>query len=262
MKKDLPESIRKAIEGLPYTEDTIGKSGSRVLMFESMVLKIEPASAKTAETVRLMRWLCGKLPAPQVLAFETRDGVDHLLMTRVRGKMACHTDYLSRPSTLIPLLAEALHTLWRTGIADCPRVMGLDTVLKEARFRVENGLVEIENTEPDTFGPGGFASPEKLLQWLEDNRPEEKALLTHGDFCLPNLFFDGDHLSGFIDLGGAGVGDPWRDIALCWRSLRHNTDGTYGSVFPGYTMDRFFDALGIAPDAEKLRYYTLLDELF
>ena len=67
-------------------------------------------------------------------------------------------------------------------------------------------------------------------------------------------------MSGFIDLGDSGVADKWRDLALCFRSLRHNTDGTYGHVVPGLRAEKLFDHLGIAPDWDKLRYYILLDE--
>ena len=87
--------------------------------------------------------------------------------------------------------------------------------------------------------------------------------LIHGDFCLPNIFFQGDCLSGMIDLGRAGLADRWQDIALCYRSLKHNYSGKYGGkVYDNYNPDLFFDALGVEPDWEKLKYYILLDELF
>ncbi|MBQ8395417.1 MAG: hypothetical protein IJX54_00285, partial [Oscillospiraceae bacterium] len=60
-----------------------------------------------------------------------------------------------------------------------------------------------------------------------------------------------------------GVGDKWRDIALCYRSLKHNFDGTYGGkVYTDFDADMLFDALGIEKNEEKFRYYILLDELF
>ena len=45
----------------------------------------------------------------------------------------------------------------------------------------------------------------------------------HGDLCLPNIYFDdNNNFIGFIDLGGAGLGDPWFDY--CWMlwSLEYN----------------------------------------
>ena len=84
-------------------------------------------------------------------------------------------------------------------------------------------------------------------------------MLSHGDFCLPNVFVESQQLSGLIDLGRTGVADRWQDIALCWRSLKHNYSG---KVYENFDPDCLFDALGIVPDREKLNYYILLDELF
>ena len=153
--------------------------------------------------------------------------------------------------------------LWRVDISDCPRTRDMDAELREARCRVENGLVDVNDVDPATFGPGGFQDPADLLCWLEANRPNYEPVLSHGDLCLPNIFIDGDRVSGFIDLGEMGVGDKWRDIALCYRSLKWNGEGAYGGkVYPDVDPQLLFDALGIQPDPEKLRYYILLDELF
>ena len=64
-------------------------------------------------------------------------------------------------------------------------------------------------------------------------------------------------------MGKTGVGDKWNDIALCYRSLKHNFDGTYGGkVYKDFNPDMLFEKLGIEPDWDKLNYYILLDELF
>ena len=59
------------------------------------------------------------------------------------------------------------------------------------------------------------------------NRPEEDIVLTHGDFCLPNVFVKDGAISGFIDLGKMGPADRWQDIAIAIRSLEHNFNGKY-----------------------------------
>ncbi len=87
--------------------------------------------------------------------------------------------------------------------------------------------------------------------------------LSHGDFCLPNLFFHQNRVSGYIDLGKTGIADKWCDIALCYRSLSHNYTGKYHNRDYGRFDDRLlFRELGIWPDWDKIRYYILLDELF
>lgn len=121
----------------------------------------------------------------------------------------------------------------------------------------------MSDSEPTTFGEGGFKNPEELLHWLEAHKPDFEPVLSHGDFCLPNIFVDGGRITGFIDLGDTGVGDKWRDIALGLRSLRHNLDGTFGGkVYPNINPELLFDELGIEPDWEKIKWYILLDELF
>ena len=177
--------------------------------------------------------------------------------------MACAHRYLSDPALLCRLLANGLKALWAVDIKDCPADWRLDHKLAQAEYNVKNGLVDVDNVEPDTFGPKGFRDPEHLLDWLMTHRPTEEPTLSHGDFCLPNIFGEGDRVTGFIDLGRTGVADKWCDIALCCRSLRWNFDGVYGGKpYPGYDNGLLFRELGISPDWEKIRYYILLDELF
>ncbi len=128
---------------------------------------------------------------------------------------------------------------------------------------MENNLVDVDDAEPETFGANGFENPEALLTWLQTHKPEYEPVLSHGDFCLPNIFLQDNQVTGFIDLGATGIGDKWRDIALCHRSLKHNCDGTFGDkVYPDFNPDLLFEELGIDPNSEKIRYYILLDELF
>ncbi len=258
----LPDEIERLTAGLPYTQDSIGLSGALVRMYDTMVLKVQPSSQRTRNEAAMLRWLSGKLPAPQLLSYAETDGMSCLLMMRIRGKMACDDFFLDRPALLIDRLAEALQLLWRTDTSGCPVLRGQAAELQEARRRVENGLVDLDDTEPGTFGPGGFRDPEALLVWLENNRPSFEPVLSHGDLCLPNLFLTQTGIGGFIDLGDAGVGDRWRDIALCHRSLRHNLCGQYATRAREDVADRLFGALGLRPDQEKLRWYLLLDELF
>ena len=260
----IPGNIKSLISGREYTTDDTGMSGSCIMIFDDMVLKIEKCRKETAETVEIMRWLEGKLPVPKIICFESDSEYQYLLMSRVKGDMSCSKYYLEHPDELLKLLAQTLKLLWSIDITDCPRVRDIDADLKEVRYRVANGLTNLENSEPGTFGPDGrFKDPEELLKWLEDKKPSLEPVLSHGDFCLPNIFFEDGKLSGLIDLGDTGIGDKWRDIALCYRSLKHNFDGTYGGkVYPDFDPDMLFDALGIEPDRYKIDYFIMLDELF
>ncbi len=258
----LPPDMERRLRGKACSENTVGLSKARVLMFEDMVLKVQPDAPWADREATMLGWLEGKLPVPGVAAYEKHNGMSYLLMTRVPGKMSCDEAFLCRPELLAARLAEAMRMLWDVDVSSCPVRRDQDTELAEAGRRVEEGLVDMENTEPETFGPGGFRSPRELLRWLENNKPSFEPVLSHGDFCLPNVFLTEDGIGGLIDLGDAGVGDRWRDISLCHRSLRHNMDGTFGARRYDGNADALFDALGVTPDADKLRWYLLLDELF
>ena len=261
----LPEVIQKAVGTEKYTVDKIGESTSEVRIYDNYVLKIQPQSPETENEYQMIKRLNGRLPVPSILAYEIYNGLAYTLMTKVEGKMLCDIDFLQTPELVINLAAQGLKMLWETDVNDCPcSVSRLSNRLKAAEYNVAHGLVDIENTEPETFGKGGFKNPTELLDWLKNNRPPEDIVLTHGDYCLPNIFAKGDRISGFIDLGKAGSADRWQDIAIAIRSLDHNFDGRYfgGKPIFDFKLQMFLDALGVEMNEEKYRYYYLLDELF
>lgn len=260
----LPRNIELAVKDLPYRRDKVGMSGSEILIFDDMVLKIQERSAETDNEFKVIKWLNGRLPVPEIIEYGEAEGKVYCLMTKMPGLMACDKSYLEDFGTLIDLTVQAMEMLWSVDIADCPCCCLLDARLEAAAYNVHNNLVDMENTEPETFGEGGFASPEELLLWLCDNRPKEEPVFSHGDFCLPNIFAENGRVTGFIDLGKMGVADRWQDIALCYRSLKDNFEGKYsgGGKYGGFYPEMLFERLGIGEDPEKLRYYILLDELF
>ena len=262
-KMQLPEKIKALTGDRPYIMDSVGLSDSVVMTYDDMVLKIERYNRDIDSTIQMMQWLVGKIPVPKVICHESLDGMSYLLMSKVDGKMSCDEYYFEHPHEMTALLAEGLKMLWNVDISDCPRQRDLDCELEEAEYRVKNNLVDVKRAEPNTFGKNGFQSPAHLLEWLKGHKPAYEPVLSHGDFCLPNIFFDNGKISGFIDLGDMGVGDKWRDIALCWRSLKHNFDGSFGGkVYEDFNPDMIFEKLEMEPDYNKLRYYILLDELF
>lgn len=258
-----PPELKDILRGASFKMDTIGLSDSQVLLFEDKVLKIQPDSPEARAEYAMMTWLSDKLPVPKCLYHTMAEGTDYLLMSKVEGTMACEDAAMRQPEQLVSSLAGILRQLWRIDVSDCPVAWDLDSKLSLARTAVERGTVDLDNVQPDTFGPGGFDNPRQLLSWLESHKPEMEPVLSHGDFCLPNIFLKNGRISGLIDLGRSGAADRWVDIAICWRSLRDNYSGAYGGrVYPDFDPNSLFTALGIEPNWEKIRYYLLLDELF
>ncbi len=257
-----PPELAKYTAGKPFTLDRTGLSGSTVAIYEDVVLKSEPVSEESENHLSMLRWLDGKVPAPRVLEAVERDGFRWTLMTRISGEMSCANCYRSDPHRLVRVLAEAMKDLWTVDVSGCPVDQSPKAKLLRAKAIVEKGQVDMALVDPETFGENGFPSPAALLAWLEANAPSFEPVLTHGDFCLPNIFLEDWAFSGFLDLGRSGVGDKWTDIAICWRTLRDNFGGHYGEAVPGFHPDELFKALEIEKDENKLRYYLLMDELF
>lgn len=257
-----PPGIAKHTAGKAFDLDQTGLSGSTVAIYDDMVLKSERISEESENHVAMLRWLAGKVPAPLLIEEGEQEGFRWTLMSRISGEMSCDDLWRADPHRLVRVLAEAMKLLWSVDIAGCPVDQSAGAKLRRARRIVEQGRVDMELVDPDTFGENGFDSPAALLEWLEANAPEPDAVLSHGDFCLPNIFLKDWQLSGFLDLGRSGIGDRWNDIAICWRSLRDNFGGHYGEAVVDFCADELFDTLGIEKDEEKLRYYLLMDELF
>lgn len=262
---NFPKEILNYTKDLEYTMNEVGMSDSQVYIFDEYVLKVQQVTQETENEYEILKWLAGRCPAPTILAYVKEDGMAFTLMTKAAGKMLCNKEYMRNPQKLIALIAEALKLLWSVDIKDCPCTYSrLSERLKAARVHVENGEVDVEDAEPESFGPDGFADPMELLVWLENNRPEEDLVLTHGDFCLPNIFTDGENITAFIDNGKMGPADRWQDLAIVQRSLRANFSGKYadsGETYEGYEDGMLLKALGMEMDEEKNKYYILLDEL-
>lgn len=257
-----PDAIKQRTAGKDFTLDRSGLSGASVALYAEMVLKCEPVSEESENGLAMLQWLDGKIPVPRVLETAEAEGFRWILMTRIPGSMSCDDAWRSNPERLVRVLAQAMKQLWTVDISDCPVDQSAESKLRRARERLEHGQFDFDLVDPETFGDDGFDSPAALLDWLTEHRPVPDRVLTHGDFCLPNLFLEDWNLSGFLDLGRSGAGDRWSDIAICWRSLRDNFGGHYGEAVPGFHPDSLFDALGIEKNEEKLRYYLLMDELF
>lgn len=231
----IPAVIQALLPQHPGKENRIGLSGAQVVMYEDCVLKVQPDTGNAANEGIMLRFLKGRLPVPEVLAEAVQGGMRYLLMTRLRGRMLCDEAFLDNQPLLARRMAEA---------------------------DIAAGRVTIDTAnQPETYGAGGFASPEALLAWLKANRPPETLVLSHGDFCLPNILADEKGIVGFLDLGQAGCADRWRDLDQGLWSMWANTTGLFGGRARTFDRDTLFSALNLPLDEEKLRYYSLLSEL-
>lgn len=267
----LPTDLAARLSGYACTKDQIGCSTASVFRYdrdgEVFYLKIAEISDGTRREHDLLVWLKNRIPVPDVVYYAEQNGYSFLLMTKVNGFMTCdcprddvgdgEKDKVHEPIIdVVKLLADALLMMQEVDILECPFNNMLDTKLKTALYNIEHDLVNMD----DFKNSNDFDTPMELYQWLVENRPPEDICFNHGDFCLPNIFIDGKTVTGFIDVGNGGIADKWQDIALCVRSLGYNLRHTEQQLQE--YIDLLFEHLGIRPDEVKIRYYTLLDELF
>ena len=260
----LPKSISNKITGSTWTYDNIGMSDSTILLFDDMVLKIEKVSRSSEHERILLDWLNDVVPVPKIIASEIQGEYHFLLMSKLSGDMACSDNSLHNMEDTVKALAHGLKMLWQVDITNCPCSNMVSDKIIQAKYNIENDLVDMDDFNPETFTTEGFVDVPDLFNWLNNNRPTEDSVFSHGDFCLPNIFISGCETTGFIDWGNGGIADRWQDIALCVRSLQHNymEHGEYDEAQYQKYKDLLFSELGILPDEEKIRYYILLDELF
>jgi kanamycin kinase/aminoglycoside 3'-phosphotransferase-2 len=87
--------------------------------------------------------------------------------------------------------------------------------------------------------------------------PGGRSVVTHGDYCAPNVFVDPGTLrfSGVLDVGGLGLGDPYVDVALMVKSLT-GRNPQYGGL---PAARAFVAAYGADPEDPRIKLYMDLD---
>ncbi|CAN5768599.1 aminoglycoside 3'-phosphotransferase [soil metagenome] len=241
----LPEPLAKYTAGCTWHQILLGASGARVYRLTrpdqtQLYLKVGPPDPNRSlrnEKARL-EWLQARLPVPRVELFVQDEQFDYLLMAEIPGIDTSNKVYSRELPSMVRLLGEGMHLFHSVPIVDCPFDETLTVKMAHAQQRTAEGF-----------------SPPALWAALEATRPQtEDLVLTHGDYCLPNILLHNGALSGFIDLGRAGVADRYQDLALAVRSLAYNFGEGWAPLL--------FAAYGIEPDRAKLEFYTLLDDCF
>jgi len=257
--RNWPEELLELLGQTELTVNKIGYSGDHV--YHVKEYKGAPAFLKIAPSIwwRTLRpeidalaWLDGKLPVPKILYTVEHGGMDYLLMEALPGKDGSHETIQAKPELFVKLYAEGLRNIHGLDITECPLSNGLEKKLRDAKRIVDESLVD-----PTDIKDEYDCTPEELYQQLIAQKPAtEDPVFAHGDYCAPNLIIAGEKLTGFIDLGRAGVADRYQDISLAIRSLRHDYgDDRYKALFLElYGLDGL--------DEDKVEYYIWLDEFF
>lgn len=267
LPEKLPAALAERLEQTQHVEPVqISASGAavyRIVDGLGATYYLKMASSDTGRELNdeaaRTAWLAKRLPVPQVL-FAGEDAARHYLLTAALDGIDSATLATGYPGAdmaqIARLLAEGLRQIHALPFADCPFDHRLARQIERARRRVESGAVDPSEFDEDWQGrtPGDL-----FAEFLQSQPADEDLIFAHGDYCLPNILFDeletGGRVSGFIDLGRAGVSDRYRDLALCRRSLIRNCGPA--------SVPHFFAAYGLPqPDEAKLIFYRMMDEFF
>jgi aminoglycoside 3'-phosphotransferase II len=244
----LPASIAFFVGDQPMRAESVGRSGARVWQIGKFYLKVG-ATDEVAEEAARLRWLAGRVPVPNVIAYE-RVGDDRYLFTQAIDGVAAHAVTEQRLDA-VRALADGLRLLHALDVGACPFDARLDKMMAKARANALAGRVDETDFDDVRLGRSAL----DLLGELEATRPGcEDLVVTHGDYCLPNVILRNGAVAGFIDVGRAGVADRHQDFAAAAYSIAYN----YGEQF----VAPFFEAYGMDPELKRIAFYQLLDEFF
>jgi kanamycin kinase len=173
-------------------------------------------------------WAASWIRVPRVVDIDVddADGGVLLVTSTIPARSAVDPLWIARPERAVRACGEGLRAFHDAlPVADCPFSWGVAERVAEAAVR---GV-----TVPD-----GLRVPP----------PVDRAVVCHGDPCVPNTLLDDDGAPiAFVDLGALGVADRWADLAVGSMSIEWN----YG---PGLEH-LYFEGYGVDPDPERIEYY-------
>lgn len=170
---------------------------------------------------RRLEWISPRHPAPRVLHAGSDAEAQWLVTAALPGEHAIGPVWQARRPEALRAIATGLRALHALPVDDFP-----------AQWTRSSWV----GRTPSELGP---------------RPPLDDPVIVHGDACAPNTLISPEgEWTGNVDFGDLTVADRWADLAIASMSI----DWNFG---PGH-QEEFFDAYGIAPDPERIRYYRAL----
>ena len=224
----VPEVVVDLAAGRPIELAWRNESGGLTFRFDDEYVKWNPRRSGIdlqRERDRL-DWMAHRHPVPPVVSFGSDDDAQWLVTVAIPGGPAVGDTWRARRSEAIRAIATGLRAVHAVPIDDVPSRWG------PSAWGAESWV----GRSPASLGP---------------RPPIDDPVLAHGDACAPNTLIAADgEWTGHVDLGDLGVGDRWADLAIASLSL----DWNFGE---GHQAE-LFDAYGIQPDDDRIRYYRAL----
>ncbi len=261
MAPSVPAALAEAVEGYDWSRDRVGMSGAAVYRLRGrrgapdLYLKLGCGGVAddVAEEAEKLRWLQSRLPVPRLRAFVAETARTWLLTEALPGRTAWQvmTGNVVAREAVIRALAGFLCQLHAIPAGGCPFDASARVRLAEAKWRLDAGLVDEADFDDARQGWSAHRVWDAMMAL---DRSDSDFVVTHGDFSLDNVLFDGGEVTGCIDLDRLGVADRYQDIAVMWNNLSEFGPELQRSFLTAYGIDQ--------PDEGKLAFYLMLDEMF
>ena len=247
---ELPSDIKAALSGIPVYDSSSSPEARVYFVDTSVGYFIKTAKGGTLYKESVMNDYFSSLGySKKTVYYKTREK-DILITEKIRGKDLTSPEYLKEPRRLAEMLGRSLRALHETPHKGCPIADRTSDYLGA----VDEGYA-IGRFDPSYIDRSlCITDAESAMRYISLRRDIlDTDTLLHGDYCLPNLIYRDFALSGYIDLGGAGVGD--RHIDLFWGAWTLNFNlGT------DEYRDVFFDAYGRdLIDRERLLFVSVAE---
>lgn len=228
----LPETLHRLAAGRPTRPVWLnGEGGITVQVLDPerpFHAKWSPAGAEVdcRDEAERMRWLHERVAVPEVLDAGSDASGSWLTTVSLPGCSVVDPRWKGAPEKVIRAAGEGLRRLHSVDPSHCPW-----------SWRAADRVAALEREGKDTS-----ALPPM---------PPEDLVVCQGDPCMPNTLVDesGTFLA-LVDLARVGVADRWADLTVGAWSLSWNFGTGWDATY--------FDAYGITPDWERIRYYKAL----
>ncbi len=209
-------------------KNNVGKSGSGVYRIKKKdeVLYLKVGDKKLQNLSSILDFLEKHIiHAPKLLNHGIHNGKYYVLMSECKGLMA----YELEPLLAVTVLAKQLKLIHSLEYTDNVLLKDVYYYKKELSRIDQNRLSDIQK---------------KFIKNIDKSKIQNDLVFTHGDYCLPNILFDGKQTS-IIDLDYASISFRYSDILDCIWSLEFN----FGTNM--YTQ-RFLHEYGISELDEEI----------
>jgi len=200
-----------------------------------------------------INWATHYFPSPPSAHNKNIFGLSLLFSRTLHGKPSFEMIGKIEPEKIINELIEALDILRKSPTVAFKFESPDWTIAGKAREKISEETFDEYKRKllhPDFSN----LSKIELTEILSYKPNENTKLLTHGDWCMPNvLLSDNGNMAGIIDLGDMHVGDADLDPAIMSWAIRANMGKKW--------EEQYLNFYGYKPDSPAIKYHRLVYDL-